>query len=157
MNEHHLPAPRVQQRSSDRTGTRFKRCDWPPLTTTSLDGFSEVRDDMEPIPGRGNAHRYNEVHTLRAACDQLRLTFVQTHMDQRVFRTTELALGRLIAVTEGLRRGRSTVFIRRLSSVPTDVRVAMPSSNAFGTDTFNVLKTGHIELLDAHCLRPDRP
>jgi len=144
MNRHDLPTPRVQEHSRDRSETRFKRCDWPPLTT-SLDGYSEVRDEIQPIPGRDNAHRYNEVHTLRGTCDELRLTFLQNHMDQRVFRTTELQLGRLIAVTEGLRRGRPTVFIRRLSRVPTDVRLAMPSSNAFATDTFNVLKAGHVE------------
>jgi hypothetical protein len=141
MRAHHLRSPRVRV-PSEGNPRAFRRCDWPPLTTTSTDGYSEVRNAVVYIPHRSAADRVDAVHVLRADCATLDINFLMAHMDARIFRQTRLREGHLIEVA--LSNGK--VAVRPLRSAP-PVR-GVPSAAA---GTFTVVKNSNIGIFDARC------
>jgi hypothetical protein len=156
MDRHGLRAPEVHidsltrkiKRPVFRTRSRlvFKRCDWPPITSTSTDGYTEVRDDVRWIPGKVAADMFAETDTLRASCDKLDLTFALLHMSGRQFRTSRVEAGRVLGVAVGVRKGAPALAIRPLKEVPDYAAIPLPSAGVF-----HVLRGGHINLFDARC------
>lgn len=142
MRKHQMPTRRVIVGRSYARARVHKRCDWPPLTATSRDGYSEVTELVAYLP-RAAAEPYNAVHTLRASCARLGVSLVLNHMFGRVFRDVTIREGRVMLATTDARR---RVVIRRLDRVPDDVRIPDPQSGVF-----HVLKTVHISLLSVRC------
>jgi hypothetical protein len=149
MRIHGMRTPRTQVVSGEPGVLRkrvFRRCEWPSPVTTSADGYTEVGETTAYLR-RANADLFNEVHTLRAPCTRLRISFVINHMSGRTFRDTTLTEGRvMLATTEGSGRRYPGLSVRVLDSVPAGVDVPAPKPGVF-----HVLQTGHIELLDAQC------
>jgi|SRR5215211_1211582 len=153
MRRHKLPAPRVRVGA---TGTAtlyvFKRCDWPPLSQPSSDGYSEIRTQVTTIPGKGAADVYNEIDTIRAPCSELVLTFALIHMGERQFKSARLLPGRVLGVTtvEGADRrpAISIALVKNPLQSPAGVDIPGPFP-----DRFHVLRTGHIDPFDARCFR----
>jgi hypothetical protein len=151
MLAHHLRAPRVSVGLSGggitypRHTAKLRRCDWPPLTNSSTDGYTEVSVREFDLPKPASAP-YNILGRFRASCDQLDVTFVLVHMFSRLFTSKRLAPGRIYQV-DGVSR---SVLIRALDRVPQDVEslVPLPSGRP---PTFYVLYSLHFGLFDAHC------
>jgi hypothetical protein len=153
MLRHHLRAPRISVGVAPygiafpENRAVFKRCDWPPLTASSADGYTEVRVRNRDLP-KGNAEPYNTVAIFRApGCDRVDVTFVLDHMFVRQFTNGRLAGGHLYQVM-GNPGGR--VAVRELNRVPSDVTSIVPLPNESPL-SFYVLYSGHFALFDAHC------
>jgi hypothetical protein len=152
IRRHRLGAPRVSVGISGggitypRHSAIFKRCDWPPLTPGSRDGYTEVRVQDVDLP-KPAAAPYNTLGTFRAQCDQLDVTFVLDHMLARLFTSKRLDLSRIYEVG-GAANG--SLRIRQLNQVPSDVMSFVPLPTAT-PPTFYVLYSGHFALFDAHC------
>src|SRR4051794_30826148 len=68
LSTHAMRSPRVTV-GQPAHHLRFRRCDWPPLTDTSTDGYSEINDFARAIPGKLGADAYNTVDRLALPCD----------------------------------------------------------------------------------------
>jgi hypothetical protein len=158
IRRHGLRAPRVSVGITGvgvaypRNEAMFKRCDWPSLTPSSTDGYTEVRVRNTDLP-KPAAAAYNTVAAFQAQCDELDVTFVLNHMALRQFTSGRLLLDRIYEV-DG--QAGAALKIRQLDRVPADVSRLIPLPTA-SAQAFYVLYSGHFALFDAHCAAGRRP
>jgi hypothetical protein len=145
-----MRTPRVTVGTRNANRLVFKRCDWPPRTASSEDGYSEVVNTSTDLH-RGAAEEYSDLDSLQGGCDRIAVTYVLDHMFAREFVSGVLRVGRLYVVTTTAQNGEPVVIVRRLNEAPPDVqlKLAPPSRNRI-----DVLRSGHVALFDARCV-PD--
>jgi hypothetical protein len=151
MHRHDMASPHVMTGSQSLSNHfSIERCEWPPVTTTAPDGYTNIVDGITSLP-KPSSSLYNIVERLRAPCDDLSATFVHDFMGVRLFVSRRLQAGRAYLVAEsGPNVNRSVLTIKLLQLIPEDVAnlVPLPSST---TSTFFALHTDHIGLFDARC------
>jgi hypothetical protein len=133
---HDLPATRV-----------FQRCDWPPATSSSADGYTTVKDQITWYPHKSAGDDFDALHQLTAPCERLSASFVVFQMLGRSYRDVVLRPGPLYLVTTVAKRDAPAVGVRELQSIPVGVTLPPPDQ-----DGFFVLLSGHMELVHARCV-----
>ena len=105
----------------------FKRCDWPPISDTSTDGYSEVDETNKSVPHRDDSDLYDEVDLIQAPCDTISVTYYYALMGGREFVTQTIEPGRLYLVRSVQPKPRKfrTVIVQ-MDSEPTDVTQLIP-------------------------------
>jgi hypothetical protein len=147
---HKMHSPRVTVGSTIRR-LRFRRCDWPPITDTSTDGYSEIVDFIRPIPGLKNAALFDEVDRYTAPCDAINVTYVLAQTGSREFVSRRLARGRLyVATTIAVGKYRYRLVLRQLNEIPGAAVTYIP--NPSNAREFFVLHSGHFQPFDATCV-----
>jgi hypothetical protein len=128
----------------------FKRCEWPPPSTTSADGYTEIADEVTHYLHRGAALEWNVLHALTAPCERLDVSLVLHHMTSRSFRNAPLRPGPVYLAAQDVVNDAPTLAMQRLERVPPEVELPPPADEG----TFLLLLNGHTELLGARCM-PD--
>jgi hypothetical protein len=149
LQAHGMRSPRVTV-GEPAHHLRFRRCDWPPLTDTSTDGYSEINDFVTEIPGKAGVDLYDSVDRFTLPCDTAQVTYVLAQTGAREFVSRSVASGRLYLVTD-VEKGNvmPRLIIKQLNFAPDDVsRYVAPPSNA--RELF-ILHTGHFQPFDAVC------
>jgi hypothetical protein len=153
MAAHDLRAPRVTVGLPVRRLT-FQRCDWPPLTDTSTDGYSEIVDAVSQVPGLANAAPFNKVDRFAAPCDEITVTYVLAQSSTREFVSRRLERGRVYLATGVPGKGRTRLVLQRLNFVPAEAWRFIPAEIS-NDRIFFVLHSGHFQPFDATC-KPQR-
>jgi hypothetical protein len=128
---------------------RFQRCDWPPLTDTTTDGYSEIVDSVRRIPGRSNSQAFDVVDQINAPCDEVNMTYLLAQTGGRQFVSRRLQRGRVYLVNGAVRQGRLRLSLQLLDVVPLAALRYIP--DARNDRRFFVLHSGHFQPFDAVC------
>lgn len=150
LRAHAMKSPRMTVAPVMQQHAVFKRCDWPPISDTSTDGYSEVDLNYKSVPHRSDADLYDTVDLIQAPCDTIEVTYYYAIMGGREFATQRIEPGRLYLVRSVEPRPRKfrTVIVE-LDSEPTDVADLIP--RVPNGRTFTVLHSGSYAAYDAHC------
>jgi hypothetical protein len=145
---HGMQSPRVTAGTEQHRA--YKRCDWPPISDTSTDGFSEVDLTYKTVPNRYDSDLYDVVDIIKAPCDTIDVTYFYALMGGREFVTQKIEPGRLYLVRSiNPKPDKYRTVIVQMDSEPTDVTTLVPPPTT--GRTFTILHSGSYAPYDAHC------
>lgn len=146
LKAHGMKSPRVSvpwPNMDDLKKLTFRRCEWPPRTDTSTDGYSEIVDYDKTI-NQPNAAEFNTIDRIAAPCDEIKITYVYEKMGTRSFvPSKQLERGQLYLVTFRA--------VKRLDQIPREAARYVPIGAPSDARTFFVLHSADYVPFDAAC------